>query len=682
MKLSFVEVAGFRGFRDKTRLDIPSGFAVLSGRNGSGKSTVLDAIDYAVSGTINKFSVREARGGGLDDHIWWVGTGKAESYYVSVGFVGKDSDPFVVTRDRDRGCNMQPEQIAERLYVPGGASRASIETLMQTTLIRDELIASLSLDLPEQARFAAVRAAIGGMVGPDYSQRTAAIVAAANAAKNRQEEAIKTVQKELSRALEDLTETRSLANRTPDVSDAFKILDSLQISVPDHVTPRIEALRLRKTEMGRELVSLERALALAKDVVPRLAYFRSSESVKESERLDVALKQARLAKDRADEQLALAARLEAAEKENDSYAAHLAALLEHGSALGLQHDRCPLCAATRTRQEFQTALASARQRLSTRAEKLLAATAAMSAAKSARDTATKTLVTLQEQHDDLAKRREGLERTLASVRESYAAAKFSAPVENPEEAERLLFAEREKLVLLDRALGILEGSNAVENVKAAEKRVDELRERSEHEAARLSANERAVEAARQIDVSAKTVANEILTEQFDTVMPLLKELYRRLRPHADWTEIESDFGGKIRGTLNFTVGDGYNPQFLFSSGQRRAAGLAFLLAIHLSRPWCAWRSLLLDDPIQHIDDYRALNLVEVLTAIRRTGRQVLVAVEDPALADVLSRRLRSATDEMGRVFELHSSKTGAAEVKEFHDIYPMQQLVLRPARAS
>ena len=64
-------------------------------------------------------------------------------------------------------------------------------------------------------------------------------------------------------------------------------------------------------------------------------------------------------------------------------------------------------------------------------------------------------------------------------------------------------------------------------------------------------------------------------------MPLLRELYRRLRPHADWVEIESDFGGKVRGSLNFTVGDGHNPQFLFSSGQRRAAGLAFLLAIHL-----------------------------------------------------------------------------------------------------
>jgi ABC-type cobalamin/Fe3+-siderophores transport system ATPase subunit len=104
-----------------------------------------------------------------------------------------------------------------------------------------------------------------------------------------------------------------------------------------------------------------------------------------------------------------------------------------------------------------------------------------------------------------------------------------------------------------------------------------------------------------------------------------------------------------------------------------------LLAVHLSRPWCKWQSLLLDDPVQHIDDYRALNLVEVLAAIRRTNRQIIVAVEDPALADLLCRRLRSATGDIGRVFEIHTSKTGAAEIASARDIYPMPRLVLRSA---
>ena len=164
-------------------------------------------------------------------------------------------------------------------------------------------------------------------------------------------------------------------------------------------------------------------------------------------------------------------------------------------------------------------------------------------------------------------------------------------------------------------------------------------------------------------------------------MPLLKELYRRLRPHADWTEINSDFGGKVRGSLNFTVGEGRNPQFLFSSGQRRAAGLAFLLAVHLSRPWCHWRTLLLDDPVQHVDDYRALNLVEVLAAIRRSGRQVVVAVEDSALADLLCRRLRSSSTEPGRRYDLGYGADGSAKIVAMFDVLPLQRDALRLAAA-
>ena len=132
-----------------------------------------------------------------------------------------------------------------------------------------------------------------------------------------------------------------------------------------------------------------------------------------------------------------------------------------------------------------------------------------------------------------------------------------------------------------------------------------------------------------------------------------------LRPHADWTEIDTDFGGKVRGSLNFSVGEGRNPQFLFSSGQRRAAGLAFLLAVHLSRPWCRWQSLLLDDPVQHVDDYRALNFVEVLRSHPPIGSSSpVVAVEDAALADVLCRRLRSIQTEPGRRYDLNHAADG------------------------
>jgi DNA repair exonuclease SbcCD ATPase subunit len=384
----------------------------------------------------------------------------------------------------------------------------------------------------------------------------------------------------------------------------------------------------------------------------------------------------------ADERLALATQADVAEKVGDEFATHISAILEHGEAVGLIEGHCPLCDGARTQPEFAAAIAAARTRLAARGERLATTAATVAKARSEVATADQGLAVADKRYAELEGRRLELERSLVSIRETYSRLGFKEPPASGKSAEELLFKEQASIVRLERAFAILETSNAIDKVKSLESRVAQLRERAEQEAAKLSAVERAVEAGRQMEAAAKTVANEILMEQFDTVMPLLKELYRRLRPHADWTEIESDFGGKVRGSLNFVVGDGHNPQFLFSSGQRRAAGLAFLLAVHLSRPWCGWHSLLLDDPVQHIDDYRALNLVEVLTAIRRTNRQVIVAVEDPALADLLCRRLRSESAAVGRIFELQTSKTGTAEIAKSRDIYPMPRLVLREAQAS
>lgn len=429
-----------------------------------------------------------------------------------------------------------------------------------------------------------------------------------------------------------------MAQRTPDVSDALQVIESLKITLPPGVIGRVEAIRKLTVEKRLALQRINEARQRSEELVPEIRYLNPPTAQVEIEARRSAQGKALQEKARADEHLALATRLDASEKERDQHAAHLAAILEHGVAIGLQQGHCPLCDAARTAAEFNSAIVSGKAKLAASGERLAAVAAALTEARTAAAEADRTLSIAQLLYAEFTKRREDLEHKLAAVRETYALYEFKGPPDDPQKAEELLFAEQENLVRLERALLVLEASNAIDTVKGLEVRIAALRERSDQEAATLAAAERAVEAARQIDVSAKTVANEILTEQFDTVVPLLKEFYRRLRPHADWTEIDSDFGGKVRGSLNFTVGDGYNPQFLFSSGQRRAAGLAFLLAVHLSREWCSWRSLLLDDPIQHIDDFRALNLVEVLTAIRRTGRQVIVAVEDPALSDVLCRR--------------------------------------------
>lgn len=681
MKLTFVEMAGFRGFKDRTRFELPGGFAVLTGRNGVGKSTVLDAVDFVLTGTINKYAVKEAKGGGLDDHIWWVGEGAPESQYVAVGLEDESGEEFVITRSRERGLDTAEDDIARRLCLVDSPAPTWPETLMRTTLIRDETILALSLDLPEQARFAAVRAAIGGLAGPDHTKRTGDLLAAASTAKTAQDRRVADAQAELGRALGALTEARSVAERQADVAEAERMIGALAPDLAGATGERVEVLRRHIADRKQSFNVLAEALARAEGLQTERLHLESEAGLAElaAARADHAA--ARQAKERADESLVGAQRLEAAERESDAFASRMVALLDHGEALGLQAGHCPLCDAVRSSDEFAAALAAARSKLSARGAGAARAAAAIEQARLALEQAGTALAAAEQRVEGLETRQNSLWRETENMAATLTRWHIAASPSEPETVRRLLLQRQEETARLEHALFILEASSAHDRVMALEGRVEQLRAELDDETAKLTAVERAVEAARQIDHAAREVRNQVLTEQFDTVMPLLKELYQRLRPHTDWRELDTDFGGRVRASLNFTVGEGRNPQFLFSSGQRRAAGVAFLLAIHLSRPWSRLHSLLLDDPVQHIDDYRALNLVEILSAVRRTGRQVIVAVEDPALADVLCRRLRSTTLEAGRRFELSTAKNGSAAIERQVDIFPPPREILRIADA-
>ena len=676
MRISFVEVAGFRGFKDTVRFEVPRGFAVLTGRNGVGKSTVLDAVDFALTGTISKFSVKEAKGGGLEEHIWWVGSGSAESQHVSVGILAENGDEYVIRRSRNGGLETQLDAMAKRLCHSTLPSASWADILIQTTLIRDETIAALSLDLPEQARFAALRAALGSLMGPDHTKRTGAIVSAAATAKSIQMKRLEEAKAELGRALSSLTEARSIAERQADVAEAQRIIARLAPDLVEATSERVEKLRLRVVDMKQRSNDLAAAVAklLPLEVERASQGSEAASAVFELARADVDAK--REARERAAADLRVAEEREAAATQQDSYTSHLSAILEHGEALGLLQGHCPLCDAARTSEEFFGWINTARGRLM---EKGIEAARLRSARDEARETVKSLdggLAAASGALLQVASRRAGVEQEIARVAAMLAKRGIVLESLRSDAVEEIMFRGLEETALLERAVLILETSTAHDRVMTLEGRVNHLRTQLVEESARLSAAERAVDVARLVDSAAKELPNQVLTEQFDTVMPLLKELFERLRPHADWREIEVDFGGRIRASLNFTVGDGHNPQFLFSSGQRRAAGLAFLLAIHLSRPWCRLETLLLDDPVQHVDDYRALNLVEVLSAVRRSGRQLIIAVEDSALADLLCRRLRSTATEPGRRFELATAANGSSVIKEESDIYPLPRAIL------
>lgn len=676
MRLEFIELCGFRGFRDRLRVDLASGFTVITGRNGVGKSTLCDAVEFAVTGEIDKYRIDKAAKESLNDYVWWRGEGQPEAHFVTVGFRDDDGERFAISRTREGGADQPPLLIEEMLCVAGAKPDKALQQLCRTTIIRDEWIAALSLDLSETERFDLVRAALGAIEGPDYAAKAREVVAGAEAARLNLDRAYEDTRARLNQTLVELAETRDIAMKAGDVAAALANLGAGHSSNGDLAGKISEARqtlasgRMRVNAMG-ELVEVARAIAQRRAELSSPAYQTNLIALRDE------LTTAESGAGQADVELIAAESRLTTEQAADGMAASLAALVEHGARVGLHDGHCPLCDAARTLPEFEAGLAKARARLKTLGSGVAQARERVALARRAKAVATSRL---QEARDRLAEtlsaevalteREAGLALSLAEFGVDQAGGL------DPDRVEAAVARERSRLIDLERSILTLEASQAVERVTELEARVAALREDADAAANHLARAQAAITAAKSLEKAVRRTSAEIIDERLAVISPLLNELYQRLRPHSEWRNIEYSIRGDVKRFLSLKVGANLNPQFVFSSGQRRAAGLAFLLSVHLSRPWCHWRTLVLDDPVQHIDDFRALHLVEVLCALRQSGRQIICAVEDSSLADLLCRRLLSTHDAPGRRYELDLGPDGAAFTARATEIEPMAKGVL------
>lgn len=137
MRLDCIEVCGFRGFRDLVRIKFGRGFTVITGRNGVGKSTLCDAVEFAITGSIDKYAVEKAAKESLSDYLWWRGEGVPEAHYVTASFVDDDGKPFTITRTRESGADRSAEEIHAALC-RAPAPDDALRQLTRTSIIRDE----------------------------------------------------------------------------------------------------------------------------------------------------------------------------------------------------------------------------------------------------------------------------------------------------------------------------------------------------------------------------------------------------------------------------------------------------------------------------------------------------------------------------------------------------------------
>ena len=672
MKLAYVDLCGFRGFRKPVRIDFADGVTVLDGRNGVGKSTVFDAVEFALTGTIAKYGEAKADGETVADYMWWTGEGAGpEEKYVEVAFRDEKGDLATLRRSHLAGVAAEElETLLAKLCDTSLMPKAPLSQLCASSIIRDELIAALSVDLKEAERYALVREAIGATDAEEWVERGAKVLSAAKRRVESAEAQAKEASTTLSVASRRVDEVRASLVEEAAISSASERLRAATGSnaTPDmlveparafvvELTRRVELLQSLQSRWGEYEDGGKNISALRDALQAATANFAETES---------ALAQARV------------------EMPNDLSAAamskqarELAALLASGRRVGRLNGKCPVCSHEQDEASFLAGLAQVETlvaQINARAveqerqeEKRRAAEESFRIARIAVETASKELA--------------DAESRASTIRAQFNAAGFADGA-----SLDVLSADLERA--LERLAALREDLRVIETLKLSvvlERAVHEESEAKDgyvRAEARLGSARLAASRAQSLHDAARRATGETLNRRLERVLPLMAELYRRLRPHPLWSEIDYKVRGDLRRFMKLEVGDQLNPQFMFSSGQRRATGLAFLLSVNLALAWSRWRTLLLDDPVQHVDDFRSIHLAEVLAQVRATGRQIICAVEDEALADLLCRRLPVGRAGEGKRITLGPDAEGALTKVREESLMPLLQgtLVTEPHR--
>jgi chromosome segregation ATPase len=119
-----------------------------------------------------------------------------------------------------------------------------------------------------------------------------------------------------------------------------------------------------------------------------------------------------------------------------------------------------------------------------------------------------------------------------------------------------------------------------------------------------------------------------------------QECVNDLYPHRHLNEVDIDFAEGELLVKDRWLKKGVRPQDYSSTGQANVLALSVFLGLALRQTFSSGRFLLLDEPVQNLDD---LHFLAFLTLLKRVAlsRQVIISTADSNVAEVMRRQLRS-----------------------------------------
>lgn len=630
LRLLEADIENFRGFAKRQVVPLDGDVVLISGGNGTGKTSLTDAITWNLTGELPGLAQRlKGERKGEDYVLSCYGSGPAR---VRLKLLVQEQTWVVERRGSAGGSELHvtpsevPPSVADahlaRLF--GFDDYATLTTGVHAWGVLRQDSMRATLEQGSEALHRRLREILGLSVLVEFEAATREAAQGVGHQAEKARHDLDELGQQLGTAKAEL-ETAHHREATREVARA-----AASARLERLLTEPIAGVRLRLSgdaasgavmDVGTQVAGLLRE---ALDITQQMAGVPSVVDVPSAE----AIAELRVRGEAAERALA------------ELEAQHSVELRMAEAALRLLSDHCPVCAQSINEQEVRenlqrriaddagdaAGLARARERVATARTAVEEAESAFrraQAGRSARERAGSRWA------------RVVADATLVEVPSSW------REPESLENAQSGLQSVRAELQAAYRELIEIEHDPAVARLTA---RVAELQARE------LRAREKAEDAARrgqQADAlrrAATEAAVEITQQSLDALEPAFAEVYDRLAPHPSFTQLKmfhEVFYGKGRSSpriLDPVRGIEANPNLVCSEGQLNVVALSYFLALNLETERGGLPFAILDDPLQAMDVINVLGFCDVARALRE-HRQLIITTHDRRFGALLERKL-------------------------------------------